>query len=152
MIYDFEEFTPKEMLDKYLTTNKMRRTPERFMILEEIYKIDGHFDIEWLYKHISDLGHNVSKATIYNTMEVLTACGLVIRHDFDTARASYERNLGKGHNHVVCVNCGKVAEFDDMEIPQIEDNAAAVTNFEIYSHRVYLYGLCPQCATKKLSR
>ncbi|MBO7441202.1 MAG: transcriptional repressor, partial [Bacteroidales bacterium] len=98
MTQEFDEYTPSEMLNKYLTANKMRKTPERFMILEEIYKIDGHFDIEWLYKHILSKGHNVSKATIYNTMEVLTASGLVLRHDFDTARATYENN-GKSHNH-----------------------------------------------------
>jgi Fur family ferric uptake transcriptional regulator len=150
MAQDFEEYTPSEMLNKYLTANKMRKTPERFMILEEIYKIDGHFDIEWLYKHILSKGYNVSKATIYNTMEVLTASGLVIRHDFDTARASYEKN-GKPHNHIVCIMCGKVAEFEDMDIPEIEDKAAATSEYEIFSHRIYLYGLCPDCATKRIN-
>jgi len=146
---EIEEFSPSEMLNKYLTVNKMRKTPERFMILEEIYKIDGHFDIEWLYKHILSKGYNVSKATIYNTMEVLTASGLVIRHDFDTARASYEKS-GKSHNHIVCVMCGKVSEFDDMELPELDDAAAASSKYEIFSHRIYIYGLCPQCATKRI--
>lgn len=150
MAQEFEEYTPSEMLNKYLTANKMRKTPERFMILEEIYKTEGHFDIEWLYKTILSKGYNVSKATIYNTMEVLTASGLVVRHDFDTARASYEKN-GTNHNHVVCIMCGKVAEFEDMDIPEIEDRAAEVSNFEIFSHRVYLYGLCPDCATKRIN-
>ncbi len=150
MANELEEFTPSELLNKYLTANKMRKTPERFMILEEIYKTEGHFDIEWLYKHILSKGHNVSKATIYNTMEVLTASGLVLRHDFDTARASYEK-CGKNHNHIVCVMCGKVAEFEDMEIPELEDKAAESSNYEIFSHRIYLYGLCPNCATKRIN-
>lgn len=128
----------------------MRKTPERYMILDEVFKIETHFDIEWLYKHLLDKGLNISKATIYNSMEVFTACGLVIRHDFDTARASYERNVGRGHNHIVCVNCGKVAEFQDMELPELEDKAAEATNFEVFSHRIYLYGLCPQCATRRI--
>ncbi len=150
MIQGLEELSPKRLLDKYLSTNNMRKTPERYLILDEIYKIDRHFDIDWLYKHITDAGHKLSKATIYNTMEVLTASGLVIRHDFETARSSYERNLGRGHNHVICVQCGKVAEFDDFEIPVLDDAAAESTNFEIFSHRIYIYGLCPQCAVKKL--
>lgn len=150
MAQEFEEYTPSEMLNKYLTANKMRKTPERFMILEEIYKTEGHFDIEWLYKQILSKGYNVSKATIYNTMEVLTASGLVVRHDFDTARASYEKN-GTNHNHIVCIMCGKVAEFEDIDIPEIEDKAAEVSNYEIFSHRVYLYGLCPDCATKRIN-
>jgi Fur family ferric uptake transcriptional regulator len=150
MAREFEEYTPSEMLNKYLTANKMRKTPERFMILEEIYKTEGHFDIEWLYKQILSKGYNVSKATIYNTMEVLTASGLVVRHDFDTARASYEKN-GTNHNHIVCIMCGKVAEFEDIDIPEIEDKAAEVSNYEIFSHRVYLYGLCPDCATKRIN-
>ena len=150
MIQELEEFTPKELLDKYLTNNGMRKTPERYLILDEIYKLDHHFDIDWLYKHITDSGYHISKATIYNTMEVLTASGLVIRHDFDTARSSYERNLGRGHNHVICVQCGKVAEFAEMDLPDLDDAAAQSTNFEIFSHRIYIYGLCPQCATRKL--
>lgn len=150
MAQEFEGYTPSEMLNKYLTANKMRKTPERFMILEEIYKTEGHFDIEWLYKQILSKGYNVSKATIYNTMEVLTASGLVVRHDFDTARASYEKN-GVNHNHIVCIMCGKVAEFEDIDIPEIEDKAAEVSNYEIFSHRVYLYGLCPDCATKRIN-
>lgn len=149
MTKETDEYTPSELLNKYLTANKMRKTPERYMILEEINQTEGHFDIEWLYKHILSKGHNISKATIYNTMEVLTASGLVTRHDFDTARASYEKK-GKPHNHIICVKCGKVAEFDDTEIPSIEDNAAATSNFEIYSHRIYLYGLCPDCANRRI--
>lgn len=147
---DFDEFSPRQLLDRYLSKNNMRKTPERYMILEEIYKINKHFDIEWLYKHMIDKGYNVSKATIYNTMEVLTASGLVIRHDFDTARSSYERNLGNTHNHVICINCGKVAEFPELELPELDDAAAQSTDFEIYSHRIYIYGLCPQCANSKM--
>ncbi|MBR4265394.1 MAG: transcriptional repressor [Bacteroidales bacterium] len=147
---DLEKLTPHDILIKYLSENKLRKTPERFMILDEVYKTEGHFDIEWLYQRLKSLNYNVSKATIYNTMEVLTACRLVIRHDFDTARATYEKNTGEGHNHLICLMCGKVTEFKDVDLGELDDIAAAESGYEIFSHRIYIYGLCPKCATKKI--
>ncbi len=145
---DSQKCSPEDILTDYLLRHKLRKTPERFMILSEIYKIDGHFDIEWLFRHLKSMKCNVSKATIYNTMEVLTACRLVIRHDFDTARATYEKNSVEDHNHTVCLGCGKVVEFKSSDLKELDSIAQQSSGYKIFSHRIYLYGLCPECQKK----
>ncbi|MDX2001038.1 MAG: transcriptional repressor [Chitinophagales bacterium] len=136
----------KNIFSAYLEQHGQRRTPERFTILEEIYSRNDHFDAETLYIEMKTKNYNISRATVYNTLDLLVSCDLVSRHQFGKNFAQYEKSYGyRQHDHVICVDCKKVVEFCDPRIQQIQTMMAELLNFKITHHSLNLYGVCGTC-------
>ena len=106
--------TVRQIFTEYLTANGHRKTPERYAILDTIYSIDGHFDIDMLYSRMMDQENfRVSRATLYNTIILLINARLVIKHQFGTS-SQYEKSYNREtHHHQICTQCGRVTEFQN---------------------------------------
>ena len=139
----------RKIFSAYLERKNLRKTPERFAILKEIYSLNGHFDVDSLYLGMKQKNFQISRATVYNTLDLLVETDLVGRRQFGRNLAHYEKTYGyRQHDHVICTECHKVVEFCDPRIHGIQTMVGELLNFTIQHHSLNLYGICGDCQAR----
>ena len=130
----------RDIFTSFLEENGHRKTPERYAILEELYGCDEHLDIDSLFARMEARNFRVSRATLYNTMEILLASRLVRKHQFGDSSAHYEKSFFDGkHDHVILTDTGEILEFSDPLIQEIKKTIEEVLGVNIDSHSLYFY-------------
>lgn len=137
--------TVERILDNYLEMNNHRKTPERYAILQAVYSMGDHFTLDELGEKLSnDYKFPVSRATLYNTLNLFMELRLVIRHRFQGStkyEACYE---GESHCHQICTVCGKVTEVKTPEVTEAI-NMLHLKRFRKDGYTLYIYGICSTC-------
>lgn len=142
------ELSVEDIFTRFLNQGKFRKTPERFAILRKALEMNSHFEVDALHLAIENDGYHVSRATVYNTVELLEQAGILRKNVFGLNSAIYEVTRDN-HIHLVCKRCGKIREVDNAHI------AAHVMqlnpdNFTPDSFAITLYGVCADCARKEI--
>jgi Fur family ferric uptake transcriptional regulator len=138
--------TAESIFRSYLHDHRLKYTPERQTLLQEVLGNPEHFEADQLLVSLRQAGKRVAKATIYRTLPLLVDCGIINQVQFGGALARYEHTFAQTpHDHMVCRRCGRIIEFDSGEVLRLREELSRQLNFEPMSHRFQITGVCAQC-------
>jgi Fur family ferric uptake transcriptional regulator len=134
------------VFEAYLKAQGLKFTAARRQLLRAIFAVHDHFTAEQLLQRLRQGGVDASKATVYRTLAVMLACGLLELHDFGEGAHYYEHTFGHPHHdHLFCVNCKTIKEFRDDRIERLQSEVARKAGFDLMAHTLKMYGLCARC-------
>ncbi len=136
---------------RFLKKGRHRVTPERFKVLDHALDYKGHFGADDLYIKMKNKKSNISRATIYNTLELLAQCNLLAKRNFGDGITRYESSYNrKNHDHLICINCGNITEFTTPEIQATIKNICEELGFESVGYSFNIFGKCKDEKSCKL--
>jgi Fur family ferric uptake transcriptional regulator len=145
--------TLHDQLNAYMERKGLRSTSQRRVVTEVFFRSGGHLSIDDLLAQVRQQDPRVGYATVYRTMKLLVECGLASERQFDDTVTRFEVAEKDGHHdHLICIECKKIVEFEDDEIEQLQDRLAERHGFMLLSHKHELYGHCAQCQHGKRDR
>jgi Fur family ferric uptake transcriptional regulator len=134
----------------YAAKEHLKMTPQRRHILDVFLEQQGHVTSEELYEKVKATYKTIGQATVYRTLKLLSGSGVAKEVDFGDGVTRYERQEGDDHHdHLICESCGKNVEVLDETIEKLQEEVAARHGFKLTRHKMYLYGICPDCQGKK---
>ena len=134
---------------KVLKNEKLKFTPQRLLVLEEVIANTDHRECEEIYLSIKNKGNVISRATVYRTIDILHANGFVRKLDIGDGRSRYESKINSPHHdHIICIDCGTIIEFVNDDIERIQDEICKEKKFRLIRHIHQLFGICSNCNEK----
>jgi len=139
----------REQLDAYMAEQGLRSTGQRRLIVDEFFRAPGHVTIDDILEQVRAQDSGVGYATVYRTMKMLASGGIAHEHKFTDGMTRYElADDETHHDHLICLQCGRIQEFEEPLIEELQDRIAKQYNFHIVEHKHELYGVCAQCHAK----
>ncbi len=139
---------PNEVLRSYINEHGLKSSRQREVIAEVFFEAGGHLKVDELLERVRAVDPKIGQATVYRTMKLLTKCGLAQPRHFGDGHTRYEPvapDDEEHHDHLICDSCGRIVEFMDERIEELQEEAAAAHGFSVTHHKMELYGLCPAC-------
>lgn len=135
---------------RYLKEQRLPVTHQREVIAQAVFDSRGHLSVEEIEDTLRKDGNRIGKATIYRTMDLLVRSRLVVEHDFGEGFKRYEHRFSTEsvYEHMICLECGKVIEFESWEIQDVKARVTAKHGFKATRHKLEIYGLCRECREK----
>lgn len=144
---EFEHF--RAVLDAYMAKKGLRSTDQRRLIVETFFRARAHVSIEELLAKVRARDKHVGYATVYRTLKLLAECGVAHERRFGDGVTRYElADDATHHDHLICVECGDITEFEEPRIETIQEEIGRKYGFDLRSHKHELYGVCPKCQAK----
>lgn len=139
----------RALLSTHMAKKGLRSTDQRRLIVETFFKSPNHVSIEELLAQVRSQDPKVGYATVYRTLKLLTECGVAFERRFGDGLARYElADEASHHDHLICVDCGTIVEFEEERIEALQEAVAEKYGYELRSHKHEMYGVCPDCQRK----
>jgi len=139
----------RALLHEHMEKRGLRKTEQRNVIVETFFQSPHHISIEELLAEVRQKDPRVGYATVYRTLKLLTECGVAFERKFGDGLTRYElADESSHHDHLICVECGKIIEFEEPQIEELQERIAARYGFILKTHKHEMYGTCAECAAK----
>jgi Fur family ferric uptake transcriptional regulator len=137
----------QDQLTSYMERKGLRSTNQRRLVSEVFFRTGGHLSIDDMLALVRKRDPKVGYATVYRTMKLLVECGLANERQFDANATRFEvAHHGHHHDHLICLQCKRIVEFEDAQIERLQESVARRHGFKIVSHKHELYGVCDKCS------
>jgi Fur family ferric uptake transcriptional regulator len=138
----------KSKFKDFLLTQGLKSTNQRELILEEFLRAGSHLSTEDLYLRLRMKNPRIGYATVHRTLKLFAECGIAEQRHFGDGQARYEASdRDEHHDHLICISCGIIVEFEDSRIEELQIEVAGEHGFSIERHRLELYGYCLSCSS-----
>jgi len=140
----------KQLFIDYLSRQGLKSTRQREIILDEFLRYGSHPSTEELFLRLRKKHSGIGYATVHRTLKLFSDCGIAESRDFGDGQTRYESTTGEEHHdHLICKGCGKIVEFEDPHIEELQAQIARKYGFLLLSHRHEIFGLCAACQEKE---
>jgi Fur family ferric uptake transcriptional regulator len=145
---DLERF--RALLKSYMAKKRLKSTDQRRLIVETFFQAQRHVSIEDVRSLARASDPRIGYATVYRTLKLLAECGVAQERRFDDGLTRYElADEDAHHDHLICLECGDIAEFTEPKIEALQEEVATRHGFELTTHKHEMYGRCARCAKGK---
>jgi len=138
---------------RWISGEGLNATKQREEILNIFLNSQGHKNLTQIYAQVIKVHPKIGYTTVYRTLKLLTRSGLAVQRKFGDGETRYEPTSGRSHHdHLICLRCGKIIEFENEDMETLQNGIAQRYRFKISHHRMELYGQCADCSQKKSTR